>query len=200
VTCLFCAINKTRGDTSLLTERFDEAFHYAHRLHRTQTRKGTLIPYITHLMTVAALVVEHGGNEDQAIAGLLHDAAEDQGGAETLAHIRNTFGDPVAAIVSDCTDAWTEPKPEWRPRKEAYLAILSDKPAQSLLVSLADKTHNAEAILFDYRVLGDQLWPRFNGGADGTRWYYNALAEVFPKVMPGRLTDRFARAVAGFSN
>jgi (p)ppGpp synthase/HD superfamily hydrolase len=123
VTCLFCAINKTRGDISLLTERFDEAFHYAHRLHRTQTRKGTPIPYISHLMTVAALVVEHGGNEDQAIAGLLHDAAEDQGGAETLAHIRNTFGDPVAAIVSDCTDAWTEPKPEWRPRKEAYLAI-----------------------------------------------------------------------------
>ena len=184
----------------MLTERFDEAFHYAHRLHRTQTRKGTPIPYISHLMTVAALVVEHGGNEDQAIAGLLHDAAEDQGGAETLAHIRNAFGDPVAAIVSDCTDAWTEPKPEWRPRKEAYLAILPGKPAQSLLVSLADKTHNAEAILFDYRVLGDQLWERFNGGAAGTRWYYSALAEVFPKVMPGRLTDRFARAVAGFSN
>ena len=182
----------------MLTERFDEAFHYAHRLHRTQTRKGTPIPYISHLMTVAALVVEHGGNEDQAIAGLLHDAAEDQGGAETLAHIRNTFGDPVAAIVSDCTDAWTEPKPEWRPRKEAYLAILPGKPTQSLLVSLADKTHNAEAILFDYRVLGDQLWPRFNGGAEGTRWYYNALAEVFSKVMPGRLTDRFGRAVPGF--
>ena len=184
----------------MLTERFDEAFHYAHRLHRTQTRKGTPIPYISHLMTVAALVVEHGGNEDQAIAGLLHDAAEDQGGEETLGHIRKTFGDPVAAIVSDCTDSWTEPKPEWRPRKEAYLAILPGKPAQSLLVSLADKTHNAEAILFDYRVLGDQLWERFNGGAAGTRWYYSALAEVFPKVMPGRLTDRFARAVADFSN
>lgn len=184
----------------MLTERFDEAFHYAHRLHRTQTRKGTPIPYISHLMTVAALVVEHGGNEDQAIAGLLHDAAEDQGGAETLAHIKNTFGDPVAAIVSDCTDAWTEPKPEWCPRKEAYLAISPGKPAQSLLVSLADKTHNAEAILFDYRDLGDQLWPRFNGGEDGTRWYYNALAKVFTKVMPGRLTDRFVRAVAGFSN
>jgi len=183
----------------LLTERFDEAFHYAHRLHRTQMRKGTPIPYISHLMTVAALVVEHGGNEDQAIAALLHDAAEDQGGAETLAEIRKTFGDTVAAIVSDCTDAWTEPKPAWRPRKEAYLGILPGKPAQSLLVSLADKTHNAEAILFDYRVLGDQLWERFNGGADGTRWYYNALAEVFSKAMPGRLSDRMSRAVAGFS-
>ncbi len=89
----------------MLTERFDEAFRYAHRLHRDQTRKGTSIPYISHLMTVAALVVEHDGNEDQAIAGLLHDAAEDQGGAETLAEIRKRFGDTVAAIVSDSTDA-----------------------------------------------------------------------------------------------
>ncbi len=183
----------------MLTERFDKAFRFAHRLHRDQTRKGTPIPYISHLMTVAALVVEHGGNEDQAIAGLLHDAVEDQGGAETLAKIRTRFGDAVAAIVSDCTDAWTEPKPPWRARKEAYLAALPGKPAQSLLVSLADKTHNAEAILFDYRVLGDSLWDRFNGGADGTRWYYNALAEVFSETMPGRLSDRLSRAVAGFS-
>jgi (p)ppGpp synthase/HD superfamily hydrolase len=103
------------------------------------------------------LVLEHGGNEDQAIAALLHDAAEDQGGAERLDEIREKFGDTVAAIVSDCTDAWAEPKPEWRPRKEAYLAILPSKPTQSLLVSLADKTHNAEAILFDYSVLGDRF-------------------------------------------
>ena len=183
----------------MLTERFDKAFRFAHRLHRDQTRKGTPIPYISHLMTVAALVVEHGGNEDQAIAGLLHDAVEDQGGAETLAKIRTRFGDAVATIVSDCTDAWTEPKPPWRARKEAYLAAFPGKPAQSLLVSLADKTHNAEAILFDYRVLGDSLWDRFNGGADGTRWYYNALAEVFSDTMPGRLSDRLSRAVAGFS-
>jgi (p)ppGpp synthase/HD superfamily hydrolase len=183
----------------LLTERFDEAFHYAHRLHRTQTRKGTTIPYISHLMTVAALVVEHGGNEDQAIGALLHDAAEDQGGVKTLEDIRRRFGDAVAEIVSDCTDAWTEPKPDWRARKEAYLANLSAKPKQSLLVSLADKTHNAEAILFDYRVLGDPLWQRFNGGAEGTRWYYSALARVFSQTIPGRLSDRLSRAVAAFS-
>lgn len=108
-----------KKDCSMLTDRFDDAFHYAHRLHRAQTRKGTPIPYISHLMTVAALVVEHGGNEDQAVAGLLHDAAEDQGGAATLEQIREKFGDAVADIVSDCTDAWTEPKPEWRARKEA---------------------------------------------------------------------------------
>jgi (p)ppGpp synthase/HD superfamily hydrolase len=150
-------------------------------------------------MTVAALVVEHDGNEDQAVAALLHDAAEDQGGARTLEDITQRFGDAVAEIVADWTDAWTEPKPDWRPRKEAYLAKLSTKPASSLLVSLADKTHNAEAILFDYRSLGDGLWPRFNGGAAGTRWYYSALADVFSMAMPGRLSDRLARAVAGFS-
>ncbi len=183
----------------MLPDRFDEAFRYAHSLHRDQTRKGTSIPYISHLMTVAALVVEHGGNEDQAIAGLLHDAVEDRGGAETLAKIRTDFGDAVAAIVSDCTDAWTEPKPPWQARKEAYLTALPGKSAQSLLVSLADKTHNAEAILFDYRVLGDPLWDRFNGGADGTRWYYNALADVFSDTMTGRLSDRLSRAVTAFS-
>jgi (p)ppGpp synthase/HD superfamily hydrolase len=141
-------------------------------------------------MTVAALVIEHGGNEDQAIAALLHDAAEDQGGAETLDDVRQRFGDAVAEIVSDCTDAWTDPKPEWRTRKEAYLAKLPAKPTQSLLVSLADKTHNAEAILFDYRILGESLWPRFNGGAEGTRWYYGALADLFSQTIPGRLSDR----------
>lgn len=183
----------------MLTQRFDDAFQYAHGLHKNQTRKGTAIRYISHLMTVAALVIEHGGNEDQAIAALLHDAPEDQGGAATLADIKTKFGDPVAAIVSDCTDSWTEPKPEWRLRKEAYIASLAKKSDHSLLVSLADKTHNAEAILFDYRELGDQLWPRFNGGADGTRWYYSELAKVFAKAMPGRLADRLERASAAFS-
>jgi (p)ppGpp synthase/HD superfamily hydrolase len=135
----------TPWDHSMLTGRFDDAFQYAHRLHRDQMRKGTSIPYISHLMAVAALVVEHGGNEDEAIGALLHDAAEDQGGAIVLDEIRGKFGDTVAEIVSDCTDAWTDPKPEWRPRKEAYLAKLPLKPKQALLVSLADKTHNAEA-------------------------------------------------------
>jgi (p)ppGpp synthase/HD superfamily hydrolase len=183
----------------MLTRRYDDAFRYAHELHRTQTRKGTVIPYIAHLMTVSALVAEHGGNEDQAIGALLHDAAEDQGGEATLNEIRTRFGDAVAEIVSDCTDSWDEPKPDWLPRKEAYLAKLPAKPPQSLLVSLADKTHNAEAILFDYRVLGDALWDRFNGGAAGTRWYYQSLANIFSEVMPGRLSDRLSRAATAFS-
>jgi (p)ppGpp synthase/HD superfamily hydrolase len=183
----------------MLTQRYDEAFRYAHGLHGTQTRKGTSIPYIAHLMIVSALVIENGGGEDQAIGGLLHDAAEDQGGAKTLQEIRTRFGDAVAEIVSDCTDSWDEPKPDWQPRKEAYLAKLPSKPERSLLVSLADKTHNAEAILFDYGVLGNALWGRFNGGAAGTRWYYQSLAKIFAQVLPGQLSDRLSRAVTGFS-
>ena len=179
-----------------LTTRFDDAFLYAHGLHRRQLRKGASIPYIAHLIAVAALVIEAGGDEDQAIAALLHDAPEDQGGLPTLHEIERRFGADVAAIVADCTDAWTEPKPEWRERKEAYLAKLPEKPTRSLLVSLADKTHNAETILTDYRALGDAVWPRFNGGADGTRWYYGALADFFSRTTPGGLSDRLRRATA----
>lgn len=179
--------------------RFDEALVLAHDLHRNQTRKGTQIPYVSHLLAVSAIVIENGGDEDQAIAALLHDAAEDQGGRATLDHVRRQFGASVASIVADCTDAWTEPRPAWRERKEAYLARLPRKPRRSLLVSLADKTHNAEAILFDYLELGDGLWPRFSGGAVGTRWYYGELSAIFSSAMPGRLSDRLNRAVAGFS-
>jgi len=183
----------------MLTARYDEAFRYAHELHGNQKRKGTSIPYISHLMIVSALVIENGGTEDQAIGALLHDAAEDQGGTKTLNEVRRRFGDVVAEIVSDCTDSWNEPKPDWQPRKEAYLAELPAKPARSLLVSLADKTHNAEAILFDYRVLGEALWERFNGGAAGTQWYYLSLANIFSDVMPGRLSDRLSRAATAFA-
>lgn len=150
-------------------------------------------------MTVAVLVLEHDGTEDRAIAGLLHDAPEDQGGEATLGEIRARFGDTVADIVADCTDSWTDPKPPWRARKEAYIERLPHKRCESLLVSLADKTHNAEAILSDYRKHGNDLWSRFNGGAQGTRWYYSSLAEVFQIALPGVLSDRFSRAVAGFA-
>ena len=184
----------------MLGERFDDALVFASRLHRCQTRKGSVIPYISHLMSVSALVLEHGGTEDQAIAGLLHDAAEDQGGEATLVVIRDRFGEAVARIVSDCTDTWVEPKPPWRPRKEAYLAGLPGKPPASLLVSLADKTHNARAILGDYRALGDDLWDRFSGGKEGTAWYYRSLADVFSVMLPSRLAREFENTVAGFAD
>jgi len=131
--------------------------------------------------------------------GLNVAIAEDQGGLATLQEIERRFGASVAEIVSDCTDAWTEPKPDWRARKEAYIAKLPTKPKRSLLVSLADKVHNAEAILFDHRILGNALWARFTGAAEGTRWYYGELAEFFVKAMPGRLSDRLSRAVAEFA-
>lgn len=179
----------------ILTDRFDRALGYASRLHREQVRKGTAIPYVSHLMAVASLVLEHGGDETQAIAGLLHDAAEDQGGEATLREIAREFGDEVAAIVSDCTDAWGEPKPPWRARKEAYLAELPKKPATSLLVSLADKTHNARAIRMDQIVIGPAIFDRFTGGREGTLWYYRGLSDTFAAVMPGALAGALARTV-----
>jgi (p)ppGpp synthase/HD superfamily hydrolase len=192
--------NQTFQDTAMpFSDRFDDALTYASRLHREQTRKGSDIPYVAHLLAVCSLVIEHGGSEDQAIAALLHDAAEDQGGEPRLSEIRARYGAAVADIVADCTDAWTEPKPPWRPRKEAYLAALPSKPSTSLLVSLADKVHNASAILGDYQVLGDELWDRFKGGREGTIWYYRSVSEVFDEVMPGALAEQLSRTVLQFA-
>ncbi len=183
----------------ILTDRFEEALVYAARLHRRQRRKGNDVPYVSHLMAVAALTLEHGGDEAQAIAALLHDAAEDQGGRVELDRIEQRFGPVVAEIVSDCSDTLEEPKPAWRPRKEAYVAGLASKPDRSLLVSLADKTHNAECIRDDHRELGDALWARFSGGGAGVRWYYQALAEVFRAHRPSPLAQRLSAAVDCFS-
>jgi (p)ppGpp synthase/HD superfamily hydrolase len=180
---------------TILTKRFEDALVYTAVIHAAQRRKKTNIPYISHLLAVASLTLEHGGDEDQTIAALLHDAAEDQGGEERLADIRARFGDRVADIVKDCTDSWVEPKPPWRPRKEAYLASLPNKSPDSLLVSLADKTHNARAIVADLRVRGDELWDRFTGGRDGSIWYYEALAEAFASALPGPLSDELGRTV-----
>ena len=182
----------------MLTDRYDRAFLYASELHRTQVRKGSTIPYLSHLLAVSALVLKSGGSEDQAIAGLLHDAAEDQGGREQLEQIRERFGEHVAIIVADCTDTFENPKPPWRTRKEAYIASLPQKHRDSILVSLADKTDNARAILGDYREIGDEVWARFNGKKEGTRWYYQSLTEFFSNNYPGPLADEFARTVSGF--
>ncbi|WP_291207170.1 HD domain-containing protein [Hyphomonas sp.] len=179
----------------MLTERFDEALAFASALHRTQLRKGSNIPYVSHLLAVCSIVISHGGDEDQAVAALLHDAAEDQGGEQTLNVIRQRFGENVALIVADCTDAWTEPKPPWRDRKEAYLAALPGKPSRSLLVSLADKVHNAQAIADDRRADGEDVWNRFTGGREGSLWYYRALSDFFSSAMPGVLSNQLRRHV-----
>ncbi|MBL6929255.1 MAG: HD domain-containing protein [Rhodospirillales bacterium] len=147
-------------------------------LHDGQTRKNTQIPYVSHLLGVCAIVLDCGGDEDEAIAALLHDAVEDQGGAPTLARIRETFGDRVAEIVDGLSDAYGEPKPPWKERKDTYLAGLGDHCQSTVLVSAADKLYNARTILKDYREVGEEVWARFNGGRDGTLWYYRALLET----------------------
>jgi (p)ppGpp synthase/HD superfamily hydrolase len=165
--------------TSPLSPKFDAALAYAADLHRNQTRKGPArIPYIAHLISVSALVLEAGGTETQAVAALLHDGPEDQGGEATLAEIERRFGSEVAAIVEACSDTLEEPKPAWRPRKEAYIAHLADAPEDALLVSLADKVHNARSIVSDYRVEGPEVFARFNPDSD-QHWYYGELAVAF---------------------
>ena len=146
-------------------------------MHAEQRRKLSGEPYLAHLLAVAAIVMEHGGNEDEAIAALLHDAVEDQGGLATLEEIRRRFGRPVAEIVDGCTDAAETPKPPWRQRKEAFIARLTNAPASVRLVVAADKLHNARSILRDYRRLGESLWGHFRGGREGTLWYYRAVVE-----------------------
>lgn len=185
----------TTNSTNQLTERFDDALAYASRIHRAQRRKGADIPYVSHLLGVAAIAIENGATEDQAIAALLHDAVEDQGGAARLEDIRNRYGEEVARIVDDCTDSDTEPKPPWRARKEAYLASLSHKPAASLEVSIADKTHNASAIVADLHIHGGEVWSRFTGGKDGSLWYYRELAKIFAELIPGEASNRLIRLV-----
>lgn len=178
-----------------LTDRWDSALCYASKVHRCQVRKGTKVPYVSHLLGVASIALENGADEDQAIAALLHDAVEDQGGQSRLADIRERFGDRVARIVDDCTDTDIEPKPPWRERKEAYIKSLARKAADSLEVSMADKTHNASAINADLRQIGDALWDRFSGGKQGSLWYYRSLAETFSALHPGIASARFIREV-----
>ena len=165
-------------------DKLQRALVFASRLHGDQYRKGTRIPYITHLLAVAAIVGENGGTENEVVAALLHDAPEDQGGLATLEDIRDRFGDQVAEIVEGCTDTYEDPKPPWRERKESYLAHLAGASDSVRLVSSADKLHNARTVLSDYRVLGEDLWERFNGGRGGTLWYYRAIVDVLKNEGP----------------
>jgi (p)ppGpp synthase/HD superfamily hydrolase len=180
---------------SALSTRFEEALVYAFRLHRDQRRKANDVPYVSHLLAVTSLVIEHGGGEEEAIAALLHDAVEDQGGAPVLDEIRKRFGDRVAAIVEACSDTDEHPKPPWRPRKEAHLARLLQSSAAVKLVSAADKVHNARSILADYRQGGEAVWNRFNGGKEGTLWYYRAALEALREGAPPALLKDLERVL-----
>ncbi len=181
-----------------LGPRFLRAFDFAAEKHAGQTRKASTIPYIAHLMGVASLVLEFGGDEDLAIAALLHDVVEDCGGAPMLKEVRRRFGSRVAKIVDGCTDSDIYPKPPWRERKEAYIRHLKSADADTRLVSAADKLNNVRSILSDYREVGESIWARFNGGREGregTLWYYRALLLEFLRRKPSRLIRELELAI-----
>jgi (p)ppGpp synthase/HD superfamily hydrolase len=171
------------------------AFRYAAEKHAGQMRKQTTVPYLSHLMAVASLVLEAGGDEEMAIAALLHDVVEDCGGMPRLREIRKQFGPRVAKIVDGCTDAYVVPKPEWLERKKNYLREVKDADAETRLVSAADKLHNVRSILADYRQHGESVWSRFSGKKDGTLWYYRALSNEYRRS-PNRVTRELEIAVA----
>ena len=166
----------------MLTNRFASALVYTHELHINQVRKGSNVPYISHLLSVAALVLEDGGDEDEAIAALLHDAVEDCGGTPILTEIRARFGERVAHLVAHCTESETFPKPPWKARKQRYLEQLKTGDASVYRIAMADKLHNARSTLKDYRRQGDAVWQKFKGGKAGTLWFYRSILEIQPPI------------------
>jgi (p)ppGpp synthase/HD superfamily hydrolase len=183
-----------------LGRRFEHALLFATRKHARQHRKGTAVPYVAHLLSVAGLVLEVGGDEDLAIAALLHDVVEDCGGAPMLREIRRRFGKRVAHVVDGCTDTDLDPKPPWRQRKEDYIAHLRTADADTRLVSAADKLHNVRSIVAAYREIGDRVWERFHGKRDGTLWYYRALLDEFQRRKSSPLIRELERAVIELEN
>jgi len=183
--------------TAQFTERFAEAFKYAAQEHRCQLRKGTTIPYISHLMSVSALIWENGGDEDQAIAGLLHDVIEDADPPSAVPRIRQEilekFGQRVLDLVEGCTDGVQDASGEkapWKERKESYLAHLGHEPAELLLVSCCDKLHNARTILTDLITHGESFFNRFAGKKEGTLWYYRQLSNIYQEKLPNVVAVR----------
>jgi (p)ppGpp synthase/HD superfamily hydrolase len=175
---------------------FIQALGYAARLHARQTRKRTERSYIGHLLSVTSIVIEYGGDEDMAIAALLHDAVEDQGGKPRLRQIRKKFGKRVAHIVDGCTDSYVEPKPPWLGRKRAYVKRVGEESPEVRLVSAADKLSNVRETLHDVRAHGDAVFHRFAGKKEGTLWYYRALVNEFRKAGSNPLVGELDRVVS----
>ena len=189
------ARKQSTSEKPILTRRFVDALGYAAQLHARQVRKRAGRPYIGHLLGVTSIVIEYGGDEEMAIAALLHDAVEDQGGLPRLREIRRKFGEQVARIVDGCTDSYTEPKPPWRSRKLAYIQRVAAEPADVRLVSTADKLSNARETLHELRLHGDSVFEKFEGKKEGTLWYYRALVKVFRKAGTNPLIDELDRVV-----
>jgi len=179
-----------------LGPRFDAALLYASQVHGGQVRKGTTIPYVSHLLGVASLVIEDGGTEDEAIGALLHDAAEDQGGQARIDDIALRFGPAVAAIVDGLSDSLATPKPPWIERKRGYLARLENESPAVIRVSIADKLHNARRIVRDVESLGPSTWQRFNATPPEIAWYHRACLGVFERRSTSSLVGEYATLVA----
>jgi (p)ppGpp synthase/HD superfamily hydrolase len=180
----------------MLSPRFDLALTCASDWHRDQKRKGSGIPYVSHLLGVTALVLEHGGDENTAIAALLHDAVEDAGGAARLVEIDERFGADVARFVDECSEEYSTRKPPWRARKEHYIARLSTVSPEALLISGCDKLHNLRTIIADVRVSGPTVWRHFNGGYEGSLWYYQTILAAYRlRELQSPLLEELDRAV-----
>lgn len=182
-------------NTTRLTHRFEAALIYANHLHVNQVRKINAVPYMSHLLSVAALVLEDGGTEDEAIAALLHDAVEDQGGQPTREAIRQQFGEAVVAIVDGCTEWSQPPKPPWKQRKQAYLENLRHASSSVRRVSLADKLHNARSLLAAWQQQGDCIWDQFNSASAERLWFYRELSQIYREHGSCWLSCEFDRVV-----
>lgn len=190
------ALRASRERERELGDRFIDALGYCTRVHATQLRASDGRPYVAHLLRVTGLVIQDGGSEEEAIAALLHDAVEDQGGIERLNEIRERYGHVVAEIVDECTDSYGDPKPTWRRRKEQYLEELDRASPGALRVSLADKLDNVRTMVRRYRARDEVQWSRSGKSRDDLRWYYRALASKFCELRPGPLAAELGRAVA----
>jgi (p)ppGpp synthase/HD superfamily hydrolase len=192
--------SKAASKSRLFSRRFIEALGYAARIHARQIRKKTGRPYIGHLLNVTSIVIEYGGDEEMAIAALLHDAVEDQGGLQRLREIRRKFGERVAHMVDSCTDSYVEPKPPWLERKRAYVERIAGESEDARLVSAADKLSNVRETLHDLRVHGVDIFERFQGKKDGTLWYYRSLVSEFWRAGNNPLIEELDRVVTELEN
>lgn len=186
--------------TTQLSPAFEQALIFAKQVHDGQLRKGSATPYIAHILGVASLVLEDCGGEIEAIAALLHDAAEDGEGQKTLDQIRAQFGDDIAEIVLECSDTLEKPKPPWRERKQAHINKLRTGRPESIQVKLADKVHNAQNLLRSLGENGESVWDDFKGGKDGTLWYFREMYAVFSETRSGFMINEFARLIEAIEN
>ncbi len=186
---------KLEEPSTASSPKFKEALVYAAEAHAGQLRKGTRIPYLSHLLAVTAIALDNGATEDEAIGALLHDAVEDAGGKARLADIKAKFGTAVADIVAGCSDTDTITKPPWRERKLAAVAHVNEAPVPVKFVKASDSLHNARSVLADYRAIKDALWTRFKGGKEGMLWYLRAMATAFTEPRLRRLAKDLDAAV-----